>query len=134
MDKGYVLDSYALIAHFEQEPEAEKVEELLKAARARKTTLHLCAVNLGEIYYSALRERGPDKADETLTIIEQLPISVVDADKDLAVFAGRLKASHPIAYADCFAAALANRLDTKVVTGDPEFKKLENEVRIEWLA
>jgi predicted nucleic acid-binding protein len=133
VDKGYVLDSYALIAHFEQEPGAERVEGLLKAAQARKTILHLCAVNLGEIYYSALRERGADKAEETLAIIEQLPVSIVDADKSLAVLAGKLKAAHPIAYADCFAAALASQLNTKVVTGDPEFKKLENEVGIEWL-
>lgn len=133
MDKGYVLDSYALMAHFEQEPGAERVERLLKAARAGKTALYLTAVNLGEIYYSVVRERGTGKADETLTIIEQLPISIVDADKTLAVLAGRIKAAHPIAYADCFAAALANQLNTKVVTGDPEFKKLENEVGIEWL-
>ena len=133
MDKGYVLDSYALMAHFEQEPGAERVEELLKAARAGKTTLSLCAVNLGEIYYNILRERGTGKADETLAIIEQLPVAIVDADKSLAVLAGRLKAVYPIAYADCFAAALANQLNTKVVTGDPEFKKLENGVGVEWL-
>lgn len=133
MDKGYVLDSYALMAHFEQEPGAERVERLLKAARAGKTALYLTAVNLGEIYYSVVRERGIGKADETLTIIEQLPISIVDADKTLAVLAGKIKAAHPIAYADCFAAALANQLNTKVVTGDPEFKKLEKEVGIEWL-
>jgi predicted nucleic acid-binding protein len=133
VDKGYVLDSYALMAHFEQEPGAERVERLLKAARAGKTALYLTAVNLGEIYYSVVRERGTGKADETLTIIEQLPISIVDADKTLAVLAGKIKAAHPIAYADCFAAALANQLNTKVATGDPEFKKLENEVGIEWL-
>ena len=133
MDKGYVLDSYALMAHFEQEPGAERVERLLKAARAGKTALYLTAVNLGEIYYSVVRERGLGKADETLTMIEELPISIVAADKTLAVLAGKIKAAHPIAYADCFAAALANQLNTKVVTGDPEFKKLENEVGIEWL-
>lgn len=133
MDKGYVLDSYAIMAHFEQEPGAERVEKLLKAARAGKTALYLCAVNLGEIYYSVLRERGAGKADETLAILEQFPISIVNADKVLAVIAGTLKASHPIAYADCFAAALAVQLNTRVVTGDPEFKKLENQVRVEWL-
>ena len=57
----------------------------------------------------------------------------MNADKVLAVLAGRLKASHPISYADCFAAALAGQLNTKVVTGDPEFKKLENEVGVEWM-
>ena len=58
MDEAYVLDSYALIAHFEQEPRAEKVEGLLKAARDGRTELYLSAVNLGGIYYNVLHERG----------------------------------------------------------------------------
>lgn len=45
----------------------------------------------------------------------------------------RLKAKYPVAYADCFAAALATEKDARIVTGDPEFKKMEGEVKIEWL-
>jgi predicted nucleic acid-binding protein len=123
VDEAYVLDSYALMAHFEQEPGAEKVERLLKASMDGKTELYLSAVNLGEIYYNVLRERGSGKAEET----------ILDADKPQALRAGSLKAHHPIAYADCFAAALATQRNVKVVTGDPEFRKLEKEVSIEWL-
>ena len=133
MDEGYVLDSYALIAHFEQEPGADKVGRLLKAARDGKTDLFLSTVNLGEIYYNVLRERGSGKADETILTIDQLPITLVDADKPLALLAGSLKAHHPISCADCFAAGLASQKNVKVVTGDPEFKKLEKEVSVEWL-
>jgi predicted nucleic acid-binding protein len=133
VDEAYVLDSYALMAHFEQEPGAEKVERLLKASMDGKTELYLSAVNLGEIYYNVLRERGSGKAEETILTIDQLPITIVDADKPQALRAGSLKAHHPIAYADCFAAALATQRNVKVVTGDPEFRKLEKEVSIEWL-
>lgn len=133
MDSSYVLDSFALIAHFEEEAGGEKVRKLLRAAQAGKTRLYLSVINLGEIYYNTMRERGVDKADETLFIIEQLPVSIVDADTAVTIEAAKLKAEYPIAYADCFAAALAAVKKARVVTGDSEFKKFEDKVKIEWI-
>jgi len=34
VDSAYVLDSFALLAHFEDEPGGAQVEKLLKAAKA----------------------------------------------------------------------------------------------------
>jgi hypothetical protein len=39
----------------------------------------------------------------------------------------------PNACADCFAAALAKIRKVELVTGDPEFKELEKEIKIVWL-
>jgi predicted nucleic acid-binding protein len=133
VDNSYVLDSYALIAHFEDEPGGERVMSILKAARGGKTKLYLSVINLGEIYYNTARERGIEKADETRLIIEQLPITIIDADKALTLQAAKLKAMYPVAYADCFAAALGIMKKCKVVTGDPEFKKMSDFVKIEWI-
>jgi ribonuclease VapC len=133
VDSSYVLDSYALIAYLENEPEGEKIEKILKVARSGKTRLYLSVVNLGEVYYITMRERGTEKANETIFIIEQLPISIIDADEAVSIQAAKLKANHSIAYADCFAAALGIRKNSKVVTGDPEFKKLEKDIAVEWL-
>jgi predicted nucleic acid-binding protein len=133
VDNAYVLDSYALIAHFEDEPGGEKVWNILKSAQGGKTKLFLSIINLGEIYYNTMRERGIEKAEEIKLIIEQLPITVVDADKSLTIEAAKLKALHPVAYADCFAAALGIVKKCKVVTGDPEFKKMTDAVKIEWI-
>ena len=36
-------------------------------------------------------------------------------------------------YADCFAAALAKLQKGEVVTGDKDFKAVENEVKIAWI-
>ncbi len=41
--------------------------------------------------------------------------------------------SHPISYADCFAAALALQCQAELVTGDPEFRRLGNEIAVHWL-
>lgn len=133
MDNSYVLDSYALIAHFEDEAGGEKVRSILKSAREGKTKLYLSVINFGEIYYNTLRERGIEKANETKLIIEQLPIIIIDADKPITIEAAKLKALYPVAYADCFAAAMGVMKKSKVVTGDPEFKKFIKSVKLEWI-
>jgi len=133
MDSSYILDSYAFFAHFEDEAGGEKVRAMLKSAREGETKLYLSVINFGEIYYNTYRERGIEKAREIRFIIEQLPVIIVDADKALTLEAARLKALYPVAYADCFAAALGVVKKCKVVTGDPEFRKMAKEVKTEWI-
>ncbi len=46
--------------------------------------------------------------------------------------AAHIKAEHQLAYADAFAAALAVSNGATLVTGDPEFKVLEDSLSIHW--
>jgi predicted nucleic acid-binding protein len=39
-----------------------------------------------------------------------------------------------MSYADCFAAALAKSRKAELVTGDKEFKQVESEITVRWLA
>ena len=133
MDKAYVLDSYALIAHFEDEAGGEEVRKILRAASGGKTEIFLSVINLGEVYYNALRERSREKAEEVLFLLEQLPIEIVNADMEMTLEAARIKGAHAVAYADCFAAALGIRKKARVITGDPEFRKFENMLSVEWI-
>ena len=55
------------------------------------------------------------------------------ADERLALIAGRIKAFHRLSYAHAFAVATAIDLDTTLLTGDSEFKSVEDKVRVEWL-
>jgi len=132
----YILDSYAILAYFEAEQGSTRVGWLLEAANEGRCRLYLCVVNLGEIIYIIERERGLPKAQETLARIDELPIEVINADRVLTLAAAHLKKDCPIAYADCFAAALSQIKNAVLVTGDPELSKIKAEcnVRIEWLA
>lgn len=134
MDSAYVLDSYALLAHFEDEAGGAQVEKILKAGQAGRTKLFLSVVNFGEVYYTTFRERGREDADEVMSIMKQLPITIVPADTENTLEAAKLKGIHAVAYADCFAAALGMRKKARVVTGDPEFKKFGESVAVEWIA
>ena len=133
MDSAYVLDSYAMIAHLEDEAGGEQVRKFLRAAQAGRTQLYMSVINVGEIYYNTYRERGLKKADEALFIMVHLPVTLVNADREITIEAARLKSVHPVAYADCFAAALGIRTKAKVITGDPEFKRFGEAVEVEWL-
>jgi ribonuclease VapC len=66
-------------------------------------------------------------------LIQSFPVAVIDADRELTREAARLKASKRLAYADCFAAALARLKNAELYTGDPEFKAVEKEVKVVWL-
>lgn len=128
----YVLDSFALLSHYQDEPGAVAVRQLLGS---RGHTRWVSVVNLGEVYYQLARTRFFADVEAFDRSVRFLPVEVVDVDRQLALEAAAIKARHAIAYADCFAAALARRLDAAVVTGDPEFRQLEADatVRVEWL-
>jgi predicted nucleic acid-binding protein len=132
--KEYVLDSFALIAHLENEKRGAFVSVILKEAQdSEDITLYMSAINLGEVYYITMRERGEEKAEEVLSLIKLLPIQILVPDMDLTLKAAKLKAKYSAAYADCFAASLAIEKDVPVITGDPEFKNMEKEVKVEWI-
>ena len=54
-------------------------------------------------------------------------------DRLLVFEAAHVKARYPVSYADAFSVALARRNRGRVLTGDPEFKAVECEVRVHWL-
>jgi ribonuclease VapC len=128
-----VLDSYALLAFLDREPGHEIVEALFLEAVESQTQVMMTTVNYGEVYYIVLRELGQSKAQELEQVVSKLPLKVVDADWVLARLAARIKARKKMAYADCFAAALAKQHRGEVVTGDPEFKEIEEDIKVRWL-
>ena len=129
----YVLDSFALLAYLGGEEGQLRMGEILRQAEARETELFLSVINYGEVLYIVERERGLTETHLTIAAIDQLPIEVVDADRRLTFAAAHIKASYPLAYADCFAVGLAQEKHATVVTGDPEFKSVETLVDVEWL-
>ncbi|MEI6074028.1 MAG: type II toxin-antitoxin system VapC family toxin [Verrucomicrobiota bacterium] len=128
-----VLDSWALLAFFKGEAAADDVETLIHKATDDKARLFLCVVNWGEVYYGMWRAGGKAAADDVATDLSRMPIELVEADLPLTKQAAIYKAGNKLSYADAFAAALAKIKGAELVTGDPEFKPLEKEIKINWL-
>lgn len=130
----YVLDSFAVLAYLEAEAGADRVNAVLAAAGQGEASVWISIINYGEVVYITEREQGLFAAQRAIAALDQLPITFVDADKQLALAAARVKAHHSISYADCFAVALGQLRRAVVLTGDPEFRKVEDLISIQWLA
>ena len=129
----YVFDSFAMLAYLQGETGMERVQSLLKDAEKERCHVYICIVNLGEILYTVEREKGLAKAHETLAAIQQLPIEIFPAENQTVLDAAHIKANHALSYADAFAVACAQKLDATVLTGDQEFRSVEQIIRVEWL-
>ncbi|HEX8949970.1 MAG TPA: type II toxin-antitoxin system VapC family toxin [Dissulfurispiraceae bacterium] len=134
MTKGpFIFDSYALLKFFQKETGFEKVVRLLKEIRKTETPKYINAINLGEIIYSTKREFGDQKKIEVLANIERLHFTILPVTNNLVFQAAEYKAQYSISYADCFVLASAVEHKAKIVTGDPEFKKVEHLADVVWV-
>jgi predicted nucleic acid-binding protein len=129
-----VLDSFALITYLEAEPGHEMISQLLGQAADGDVVLGMNVINLGEVWYHFARRHSEAIADQVVTEINDLGVEVVEADWALTHQAAVYKARGGISFADCFAAALAQAWKAPLVTGDLEFKRLEKEIKIQWLS
>ena len=133
MTDTFVLDSFALLALLGREPGSHDVAELLRRAQDGSARVLMTWVNVGEVAYIVERRWGSERLNAALATMEATALEVVPVGRDLAVGAAHIKANHPMAYADAFAAALAAEQGATLVTGDPEFKLLEGILKIQWL-
>lgn len=132
--KTSVLDSFSLLAFFGDEAGAATVEKILVEALSGKRSVLLSLVNWGELYYVTLRRLGRETVNSTVDRLSSMPIEVVQADFAMTRLAAEIKATHKLAYADAYAVALAKMRHGEVVTGDPEFRAVENTiVPIHWI-
>ena len=131
--KAIVLDSWAVIAYLEGEAAAEKVADHIADAHENEIPMFISVVNAGEVWYIIARETSVSDADRSITELRHLGIDFVDADWSLAHDAGVYKSKHKMSFADCFAAAVAKQNKALLLTGDPEFKQVEQEIAINWL-
>jgi predicted nucleic acid-binding protein len=129
----FVLDSFALLAYFGAEPGGPQVQALLTAATADQAVVYLSVINYGELVYVTEREQGAFAARRAIAATDQLPITVIEADRRLTFAAAHVKACHRLSYADAFAVALAQQMQATLLTGDPELRAVEHLIAVEWL-
>ena len=133
MPAAPVLDSFALIAFRYGEPGEAQVAVLLEKAGDRDAPLHMTEVNYAEVKYTVIRKDGAARWAEIERELPSIPIEFHPATRSLADLAADFKARHRLSLADAFAAALAKEKKAELVTGAPEFKALEKEIKIHWL-
>ena len=131
--KKVVFDSQAILKFTQDEKGADRIEEILISSQKGKLESFINLINLGEVYYIMIRRSGLEPAKRYLESFYQLAIKVIIPSEEIIFSAAEVKAKYAISYADCFVAATALTYDASIITGDPEFRKIENLIKIEWI-
>ena len=124
----YVIDAYAWIEYLDGTHAGCKVSEILE----NNDDIFTCAVTLGEVVSKVARmDKDAKVAYDVLTGNSQLVV----VDEELSLQAGLLhckmrKTAKDFGLADAYVLATARRLESKILTGDPHFKRLKEAIMI----
>jgi predicted nucleic acid-binding protein len=143
-----VLDSWAILAWLQGEPQGALIRDLFRWAEGDKAVerrlrehfgrelgkpkLFVSVINLGEVFYILGRRKGEREARETVDEIRASLTEVLAVPEEIVFRAASFKIRYPIAYADGFALATAQAVGGALVTGDHELKGIRD-VPIFWL-
>ena len=131
--KTRVLDCWAILEWISERHGAGRtVAAILSQAEAGQTRLLMSAINAGEVYYFLLKDHKRTLAENWRRTSGALPITIETPTLEDIWEAAVLKGGFRISYADAFAAALARKHSCPLVTGDPEFRSVDD-LELHWI-
>ncbi|MEK6843875.1 MAG: PIN domain-containing protein [Nanoarchaeota archaeon] len=113
----YFFDSYAIIEILKENPSYEKYKD---------NGVTITIFNLAEIYWSCLDNFNENELNE---IYNKYKDAVVEIDDDTLKEAIQFRKKYKkqdMSYTDCIGYIYAKRHNMKFLTGDKEFRNLEN--------
>ena len=132
--KAYILDSSALLRYIDDEPGAERVEEIFGACVAGNAELCISAMQWGEVAGNLRKRLGKVQQERILSSILPSESEIIPLTGERAVLAAGIKMDRNLSYADSIALELAISFkDHVLVTADYGFKAVEDLARIEFL-
>jgi predicted nucleic acid-binding protein len=121
-----VFDAEPLVAHADDEPGSDAVEEYLNAVAAEDTAGYACCVNLAEIRYTLARKYDRTTADDYLDWLSNLGIETVDVGDTWTEASEYILRYNP-ALGDAFALAAAEAVGaTLLVGGDDDYDEVSD--------
>lgn len=120
-----VLDASALLAMLRDEPGGDKVADVLIDSR-------MCVVNLAEVTSHFVHNDMP--SHEVDAMLHPLPVTLVEADAELARVAGHLRAATSkagLSLGDRFCLALAKRDGLSAWTADRQWALIAEKVGVD---
>lgn len=129
----HIYDSFAILKLFQKEARYERVARLLREDLGRRDRPLLQIINFGEIIYRTKKDFGEAAKIRAIQNVMRLGFRIVSASDALVYAAAEIKGSYAISYADAFLLATALRDKATIVTGDPEFKKVESLCHVRWI-
>jgi predicted nucleic acid-binding protein len=115
-----------------RQPATDRLDALLSDAEQGRARLLMSAINVGEVYYFLRKQQNEILAENWRNASRTLPVTIEVPTGDEIWDAAMLKSEFPLAHADAFAAALAQKYNCPLVTGDREFRRVD-QLQIDWI-
>jgi len=116
--KTYFFDTYSFFEIIEGRKE---YEEFIKEVGIVTTKM-----NLMELHYGLLIKKGKETADKYYDELSKFTVEIEDETIKLANVFKSINKKMKLSYIDCIGYILAKKLNIPFLTGDKEFKYLDN--------
>ena len=115
-----LIDSWAWIEYFKGTSAGNKAKEIIESG----DKLLLSTINVSEIYIFLLKNK-PEESDKLINFVLNSSF-VMLLDSKLAISTAKIKQSKKIGLADAIVIATAEENKATILTGDDDFKNMEN--------
>ena len=128
-----VLDSWAILEWISgRQPATAAIDDLLAESESGAVRTYMSGINVGEVYYFLRKQHSTELAEFWRSSSGTLPVTIEVPTMEEIWDAAILKSLYPIAYADAFAAALAQKHSASLVTGDAELRSVAG-LDLDWI-
>jgi predicted nucleic acid-binding protein len=122
----FVLDTSALLALRADEGGADRVEALLRAARAGRARVQVSFMTRMEMLYRITADEGAEAAATAIRLVDAAGVQWISCQPAILEEAARIKARGALSVADAWIAATAALCNAVLIHKDPELTAVEH--------
>mgnify|MGYP001130695319 CR=1 FL=1 len=120
-----LVDSWAWIEYWSGAPHADQAGSYIEGEEEAIVS----TINLAEIYHWVLLHYDEKTAEEKVITVRRRCF-IIPVEEEIAVEAAKINHKTKKSLADSIIIATANQVKAKILTGDPDFKKLRDIIYI----
>lgn len=133
MNQRILLDAYGLLLFLQKEGPYQVIKTLFRNAQMENNPVLVNEMSLGEVFHITASVHSIEKAEAFMPLLEVLPLDIISNCLDDIMQAARIKARYGIGTVNSLVVATATIRKAMLVTGDPEFNKVDRVIPIQWL-
>ena len=122
-DNRFILDTSAILAYLHGEKGGKLLDLVWEVSS-------IPFVAMSELYYVTWRKAGKAEADRAFGIVKAWNLPIYIPDERVILSAGRFKVLYRLGISDSYIAAFAFINRAVLITKDPDFKALFEEIKI----
>ena len=121
-----LIDSWAWIEYFKGSESGKKAKKYIEG----KEKAIISTINVAEVYRWILRFYNEKIAEEKIDIMKERCF-VIPVDEEIAIMAAKIKHERKFGLGDAIIYATARKENAHLLTGDSDFKNMENVIFID---